>query len=103
MHEAPRRTRGSTRPADVPAVLNPVDDGEPLVLVDLVDDAVVTTAGDSEPFEAAHERLAEPLRVLGERACDGLGDGGEEFLGKPVERSSAFGGDPEVVRPVDSD
>lgn len=84
-------------------MFGPVDDHEPLVLVDLVDDVVVAAARDPEAFESADERPAEHLRVPGERAVDGLGDGGEDLLGKPVERSSAFGCDPEVVHPVDSE
>ena len=84
-------------------MLDPVDDGDLLVLADLEDDAVVATAGDPEAFESANERPAEPLGVLGERAGDGRCDGGAHLGGEPVSRVRAFGSDLELIHPVDSE
>lgn len=82
-------------------MLDAVHDCESLYIVDLVDDAIVAAAGDAKAFELADEWLAEPLRVLGERAGDRRCDGGSYLLGKPVERARAFGCDLELIHPVD--
>ena len=88
---------------DVSAVLDSVDDDEPMLVVDLVDDAVVAPAGYSEAREATGQRLAEPLRVLGKRSEDRLGDRGANLLREPADRAGAFGGGPEAVHPACSE
>jgi hypothetical protein len=43
--------------------------------VDLIDDAQLTTSRSMEPFQFESERLAHPLRILGDRSIDELKNG----------------------------
>ncbi len=63
---APLRGVGSAGAVDVSAVLDAVDQNDLVIRENLVDDAVIAATGGMQAFEFANQRLAEPLRVLGD-------------------------------------
>ena len=53
-------------------------------LVDLIDDAEVTSSSAVFAFEVEPERSADPLRVLGQTAVYELDAGGGDLLGETI-------------------
>lgn len=87
----------SSRPVDVPTMLDTVDEDDLLLLVDLIHHPVVAAARRPEPRELADERLPDAPRVRGERAQRKPKGGGANLLWQPVEMSQAFRGDLDLV------
>lgn len=52
-----------------------------LPIVYLVNDAVFASARTMEPFELKFQRLANSVRVLGQRAVDEFEEGGTNLVG----------------------
>jgi len=84
-------------------MLNAVDQNYVVVLEDLVDDAVVASPSRPESFEFSEKRLAEPLRILGDRPQDRLECSGPHLLGQAMEMPESLGGDLDLVQRTVSD
>ena len=91
------------RAVDVSAVLDSVDHYCHLVLQDLVDDAVVATAGGSQALKFVHQRFADPLGILSHRAEDGGKGCISNLVGQAVEMPQARGRDLDLVHGAASD
>lgn len=92
------RSIGSARPVDVPAVLHAVDEHDRRVIIDFVDDAVVTPACRPQARELPHERLSDPTRGDREAAQDELQGSTAHLLGESTEVSEPLGRDLRLVR-----
>jgi hypothetical protein len=79
--------------------LDAVDQDDLFVFNDFVDDPIIAAPRRLEPGELANQRLAQPLRVVGDRPEDGLKGGMANLLGKPVEMTQALGCDLDLVHP----
>ena len=82
---------GSTRPVHVRAMRRPVDQDDPLLLQDLVDDSEVASSCRVEALEFAAKRFSSPLRVDRDRIEDCGEDGGADLLRQPAEVAARLG------------
>jgi len=80
-----------------------MDQNDLVVFEDLVDDAIVATPRRPETLEFTDERLAQPVRVLGDRPENGLQRSVPHLLRKSVEMLETLSRDLNLVHPVTSD
>lgn len=95
----------STWPVRVSAVLHvhAVDQSDPVVFKDLVDDAVVAASCRPETLEFTDQRLAEPTRSVSDRTEDGLQCGVSHLLREPVEMTETLSRDLDFIHSAASD
>ncbi|MGH9305242.1 MAG: hypothetical protein ACRDZ5_12675, partial [Acidimicrobiales bacterium] len=79
------------------AMLDPVYEYELGQLVNAVDDPVVAPPGREEAGQVSHERLAEPVRILGDRAAQRRQRGVADLRGKLVEVTKPLWGDAYLI------
>jgi hypothetical protein len=77
-------------PVSAPTVLRTVDEDDTSGLVDLVDDSELASASGVQALKLSPELLARSLRILGDRAKDGLENRGSDLVGEAVEMPEAL-------------
>ena len=84
-------------------MLHTVDQNDPVIFKDLVDDAIVATSRRPQALEFTDQRFAEPVRVLSDRAEDGFQCSVPYLLRKFVEMAETLSRDLNLVHPATSD
>src|SRR5450755_2973205 len=81
-----------SRSVDVGAVFDGHDGDLPEVVIDAVYHPVVAPASAAEPLKAELQRLADTVRVPGQRAVQEFDHCRRDFLGEPGQRPARRGG-----------
>ncbi|GMA88174.1 hypothetical protein GCM10025868_34240 [Angustibacter aerolatus] len=81
----------SSRTVRVPSVLDLDDSHDHRRVLDLVDDSVRPAPCREETLEGSQQRLADAVRVLGQRSVDELPDGDRDRLRQRVAQGSLCG------------
>jgi hypothetical protein len=84
-------------------MLHTVNQNDSVVVEDLRDDAIVATLHLPENPKFTNERLAEPVRLLSNRAEDRLQYSVAHLLGESLETTGTLSRDLDLVHPTTSD